>query len=122
MTRREREALGRREVDLAVMTEQTIAAHADRGRVAVVPVGLRVADAHHHVARHLRQRIWDTGPGLMSHVAAEGPFREDQQTGPAVARMADQLGDASEADVDVIVERRGGGGDPERSHAPNDPS
>ncbi len=53
----------------------------------------------------------------MSHVAAEGPFREDQQTGPAVARMADQLGDASEADVDVIVERRGSGGDPERSHS-----
>ena len=56
-------ALGGRQVHLAVAAEHAVAGEADRGVVAVVAVGLAVADADDHVAGQPRRssRIGSSG-------------------------------------------------------------
>jgi hypothetical protein len=111
------EALGGREVDLALVAEHAVAADADRRRVQPAGSQLAVAGADHHVAgerdqpRDLRpvgrEPGWHVGRHLvrprLAHVAAERGLRQHQQPRALLAGARGMVRDARERRVDVAA-------------------
>ena len=119
------EALGGRQVDLALVAEHAVAVDADRRRVQALGRQLAVARADHEIAgerdqaRDLgpvrRQPGRDVGrhllrPGL-ADVAAERRLRQHEEPRALLARADGVVLHAHESPPDVAVEGGGEGGD-----------
>lgn len=115
--------------------EDTVAADADGGVVALGAAVLAVADADDHLggqAGHLEDhgvvRLEGRGQGLgvgvaqVGEVAAQRGVGQDEQSGAGTSRVVDEFRDTGEVELQVAAEVGGGGRDPDAAHAVTAPA